>query len=215
VLWVNALRLAAGWAEEEGNEPLARELTALADLATRSFNDKFWNEERGCLYDVVDQGTDRDCDDKIRPNQVFALSIEHSPLAPERREAVLSCIEHHLVTPMGLRSLAKGEPGYAGVYGGDRRTRDSQYHNGTVWGWLAGPYITALYRVRGANEETHSAARAYMRHLVHHIETDGVGQLAEIFDGDAPFRIRGCSMQAWSIGEAIRVITDHDLAADL
>ncbi|MBN1658760.1 MAG: glycogen debranching protein, partial [Anaerolineae bacterium] len=134
-----------------------------------------------------------------RPNQLLAVSLPHSALTPEQGRAIVGACARHLLTSHGLRSLAPGEPGYVGHYGGDRRTRDGAYHLGTVWGWLIGPFVRAHLRVHGAPP----VARSYLHPLLSQLGSHGVGSLSEIFDGDAPFTPRGCFAQAWTVAEVV------------
>ena len=197
-LWFNALRLMATWAERLGHD--AAPYLAAAEKAHASFNRRFWNEKLQCLFDVVD-GEDGKDDPAIRPNQVFALSLKHPVLRKERWEPVLERVRRELVTPVGLRSLAPGQPDYKANYDGDLRARDAAYHQGTVWGWLIGHYVDATLKV---NPDL-KAARALLRGLEEHLVHTGLGQLSEIFDATEPYRPRGCIAQAWSVAEALRV----------
>jgi predicted glycogen debranching enzyme len=197
-LWFNALRLMAGWAERLGKDP--NPYMGAVERVYASFNKRFWNAETGCLLDVVD-GENGQEDPAIRPNQVFAISLRHPVLRRERWEAVLEVVHRELLTPVGLRSLAKGHPDYKANYDGDLRARDAAYHQGTVWGWLIGHYIDATLKV---NPDI-KAARALLTGLEHHLEHAGVGQISEIFDATEPYRPRGCIAQAWSVAEALRV----------
>jgi len=210
-LWVNALRLASSWAQERGDSPLATKLLNMARKATASFNAKFWCAEKKYLYDVIESDGANHRDSSLRPNQILAVSLRHTPLDPSRFASVLAAIEKQLVTPFGLRSLGPKESKYAGEYIGDRPTRDAQYHNGPVWGWLIGPYVSAVLRVRGDSPATRLAMRQYLTPVLQFLVGRGMGQLAEIYDGDAPHTPRGCFAQAWSVSELIRVIVDHKL----
>ena len=195
-LWINALETMAGFARLLGkpNEAYPR----LSAKAKKSFQ-KFWNAERNCCFDVVDSpGIGND--DALRPNQIFAVSLPVSPLAPEQQKAAVDVCARQLLTSHGLRSLAPGEPGYTGHYGGSPRDRDAAYHQGTVWGWLLGPFALAHYRVYQDRE----AALRFLEPLGRQIYSSGLGTLSEIFDGDAPFTPRGCISQAWTVAEVLR-----------
>jgi predicted glycogen debranching enzyme len=199
-LWYNALRLLASWLREEGDEAESRRLSAYADQVQRSFNRRFWYAEGGYLYDVVDAGPG--CNDAaLRPNQVFAISLDHPVLDPERWPAVLGVVRRSLLTPVGLRSLDPEHPDYKPGYAGDLRTRDAAYHQGTVWAWLIGPFVDAWLRVHPADV---SGARECLHGLVAHLDDYGVGNVAEIFDAEPPYRGRGCIAQAWSVAELLR-----------
>jgi glycogen debranching enzyme len=175
-----------------------------AEKVRRSFF-KFWNEGAGYCYDVID-GPNRN-DASLRPNQLLAISIpadninEPALLNDRQRRAIVDACAHHLLTSHGLRSLAPFDPAYIGHYGGDARQRDGAYHQGTVWGWLIGPFVGACLKVRGDPE----SSRTYLYPLLDHLSTHGLGSVSEIFDGNAPFTPRGCIAQAWSVAEVLRV----------
>lgn len=167
-------------------------------MVRQSFQ-KFWNEAGGYCYDVIDApGIGNDS--SLRPNQIFAVSLPKSPLAPEQQKSVVDVCAARLVTSNGLRSLAEGEPGYQGHYGGSTWQRDGVYHQGTVWGWLLGPFALAHLRVYQDREK----AKSFLEPLGQQIVCHGLGTLSEIADGDAPFTPRGCIAQAWSVGETLR-----------
>lgn len=195
-LWINALVTIA-----QLSRRMKRPFTGyekLAAKAMRSFQ-KFWNAERNCCFDVLDApGGGNDA--ALRPNQIFAVSLPVSPLTEAQRKAVVECCAQHLLTPHGLRSLAPGETGYAGHYEGGPRERDGAYHQGTVWGWLLGPFALAHRRVHGDR----AAALALLDPLAAQISEYGVGTVGEVFDGDAPHAPRGCIAQAWSVAELLR-----------
>jgi predicted glycogen debranching enzyme len=195
-LWINALRTTAEFARllvqpGDGYEKLAAK-------AQKSFQ-KFWNAERACCYDVIDvPGTGNDA--SLRPNQIFAVSLPVSPLTPAQQKAVVDLCAQRLLTSHGLRSLAPSEPDYQGHYGGGPRERDAAYHQGTVWGWLLGPFVLAHFRVYGDR----AAAFSFLEPLGNTIQMHGLGTLGEIFEGDAPFAPRGCIAQAWTVAELLR-----------
>jgi len=159
---------------------------------------RFWYEPGGCCFDVVD-GPDGD-DHALRPNQVLAVALPASPLAPERQRRVVDVCARHLLTSFGLRTLAPADPAYRGRFAGVPHERDGAYHQGTVWGWLLGPFALAHARVHGDR----AAARALLEPMAHHLEDYGLGSIAEIFDGEPPFTPRGCIAQAWSVAETLR-----------
>jgi predicted glycogen debranching enzyme len=193
-LWYNALRIMADFAPllERSPEPYA----GLAREAASGFG-RLWNGNAGYCYDVVD-GPEGD-DPALRPNQLLAVSLPHSPLDRDQQRGVVDTCARHLLTSHGLRSLAPGHPDYSGRYGGDRRQRDAAYHQGTVWGWLIGPFVRAHLRVY----RDPARARSFLWPLVRHLAGHGVGSISEIFDGDAPFTPRGCIAQAWSVAELL------------
>ena len=199
-LWYNALRLLEGWVREERGGAEAAPLAGHAERARASFNRRFWYEEGGYLYDVVDVeggGVDASC----RPNQVLAVALSHPVLDRERWERVLAVVRERLLTPVGLRSLAPGHPDYKREYFGDLRTRDAAYHQGTVWPWLIGPFIDAWLKVR---PEDRAGARRFLEVFVPHLGEACVGSVSEIFDAEEPFTPRGCISQAWSVAEVLR-----------
>ncbi len=198
-LWYNALKLLEGWVRDERGDAAARWLADQAERTRASFNRRFWFEQGQYLLDLVD-GEDGD-DPAIRPNQVFAVALEHPVLDPSRWEAVVNCALQHLVTPVGLRSLARGHRDYKPRYFGDLRSRDAAYHQGTVWGWLVGPMVDAWLRVW---PEDKAGARAFVEGFLPHLGEACIGSLSEIFDAEPPFSPRGCVAQAWSVAEALR-----------
>lgn len=202
-LWYNALMVMAGLAAEFADTKDESGYQAMADLCKLSFNGSFWNEADGCLYDVVENGS-RDA--SIRPNQIFAVSLHHSMLDAERSARVVEKVERHLLTPVGLRSLSADDPQYRGVYTGSPFQRDSAYHQGTVWGWLIGPFVDAYRKVHGNNKKTGKRVAAFLSGFGAHLREAGLGQISEIFDADPPYKPRGCFAQAWSIAEVLRVL---------
>jgi predicted glycogen debranching enzyme len=198
-LWYNALCNLAGWTEQIRGKGEGSDYLDHAQRARESFNRKFWNPERGFLFDVIEgeQGNSPLC----RPNQVFAISLENPVLDRSRWETVMDVVTERLLTPYGLRSLAPGEPEYKPRYFGDLRARDAAYHQGTVWGWLIGPYVDAWLKLHPEGRET---ARGLLDGLIAHLNDFGVGSVAEIFDATEPFTARGCIAQAWSVAEVLR-----------
>jgi predicted glycogen debranching enzyme len=195
-LWINALETIAGFAGLLGKPGDAYE--KLAAKAKKSFQ-RFWNAGRNCCFDVIDSpGIGNDA--ALRPNQIFTVSLPVSPLTQEQQKAVVYVCARRLLTSHGLRSLAPGEAGYTGHYGGGPRERDAAYHQGTAWGWLLGPFALAHYRVYHDRE----AALRFLEPLGRQIYASGLGTLSEIFDGDAPFTPRGCIAQAWTVAEVLR-----------
>jgi predicted glycogen debranching enzyme len=194
-LWINALETMAGFARLLAKPGDTYE--KVAAKARKSFQ-RFWNTDRGCCFDVIDAPGGNDA--LLRPNQIFAVSLPVSPLTPEQQKAVVDVCARQLLTSHGLRSLAPGEAGYTGHYGGSPRDRDAAYHQGTVWGWLLGPFALAHYRVYHDRE----AALRFLEPLGRQIYASGLGTLSEIFDGDAPFTPRGCIAQSWTVAEVLR-----------
>jgi predicted glycogen debranching enzyme len=198
-LWYNALRLLECWVREGRGEKAARPLADHAERARRSFNERFWNEDQGCLFDVVDgeEGDDPAC----RPNQIFALSLKHPVLDRDRWEPVVEIVREHLLTPVGLRSLAPGHPDYKSRYFGDVRSRDAAYHQGTVWAWLIGPFIDAWLKV---HPDDNPGARSLLEGVVAQLGEACIGSINEVFDAEPPYNPRGCIAQAWSVAEVLR-----------
>lgn len=200
-LWYNALRimerLAASFGDERGQERCAM----MAARARQSFERQFWNEEAGCLYDVVD--CER-ADASVRPNQIFAVSLAHSMLQPEKARRVVETVERDLLTPYGLRSLAPADPHYRARYEGDPLSRDGSYHQGTVWAWLMGPFITAYLKVNDRSPLSRQRCAGWLMKFREHLSEAGLGQVSEIFDGEPPHTPRGCIAQAWSVAELLR-----------
>ncbi len=205
-LWYNALRLLGGWLAAERAPGVqigldADEIAGHAERCRRSFNERFWLPGGGHLFDVVD-GPAGD-DPSFRPNQIFAISLDHPVLDRERWEAVVAAVAERLLTPVGLRSLAPGEPDYKPRYDGDLRARDAAYHQGTVWAWLIGPFIDAWRRVHPDDRDV----RRFLAGFVAHLSEAGVGSISEIFDAEPPYAPRGCIAQAWSVAEVLRCWT--------
>jgi glycogen debranching enzyme len=172
----------------------------MAARARKSFNEQLWNEKADCLYDGVN-GEDRDA--SIRPNQIFAISLTHSMVSKSQAKRILRVVERELLTPRGLRTLSPADPRYIGRYEGDPRSRDGAYHQGTVWPWLMGPYITAYVRTFG-DETGQQFAPEWLSDFETHLTEACLGQVSEIFDGDAPHTARGCVAQVWSVVELLR-----------
>ncbi len=205
-LWINALETIAEFARLLARPSGGYE--KLSAKAQKNFQ-KFWNEDRGCCFDVIDApGVGNDA--ALRPNQIFGVSLPVSPLTEEQRKAVVDVCAQHLLTSYGLRSLAPGEPGYQGHYSGGPRDRDAAYHQGTVWGWLLGPFVLAHLRVYGDRAE----AMRFLEPLGISVHMYGLGTLGEIFEGDAPFTPHGCIAQAWTVGEVLRSMREIQSQAD-
>jgi len=198
-LWYNALRLMEGWAEAQ-NDAAAAEYRSRAEQAMQSFNARFWYDAGGYLYDVVDAEGGGD-DAKCRPNQILAIALPHAVLNRDKWEPVLQVVHDRLLTPVGLRSLAPGDPDFKPRYYGDLRARDAAYHQGTVWAWLAGPFVDAWLKVHPRDFDGASRALDGFRS---HLDDACIGSISEIFDADRPFTPRGCIAQAWSVAEVLR-----------
>jgi predicted glycogen debranching enzyme len=198
-LWWNALKIGDRLSPRPGGQ---------AEKAAASFAARFWNAKGRSLYDVVDCGhVPGTADARFRPNQIFAVGgLPFAVLEGERARSVVDAVEARLWTPRGLRSLAADDPAYVGRYQGGVAERDGAYHQGTVWPWLAGPFVEAWVRVRGGTAAAKREARArFLEPLLQPMGAAGLGHLPEIADGDAPHAPRGCPFQAWSVGEALRL----------
>jgi predicted glycogen debranching enzyme len=199
-LWYNALRVMEHLAGEFNDIPAENRFSAMADKACDSFNNVFWNDEGGYLYDVVDGNS---IDASIRPNQIIAVSLSNSMVSITRARSILNLVQRELLTPRGLRTLSPNDSQYIGEYKGDPATRDGAYHQGTVWPWLMGPFITAYNKTFG-NEAGREFANKWFAQFKEHLGEACLGQVSEIFDGDAPHTPRGCVAQAWSVSELLR-----------
>ena len=204
-LWYNALVVMEDLAQRFGRTAESAHYREVADRAKTNFSKLFWNDSGRCLYDAV-SGDHRDA--SIRPNQIIAVSLFHKMLTPEQAAMVVESVQQHLLTPFGLRSLAPSDPQYHGKYGGDSRSRDSVYHQGTVWPWLMGPFLKAYVEVNDRSPKALNQAANWLSELTRFIENEGAGQLPEVFDGDAPHRPGGCIAQAWSVSELLRTCVE-------
>jgi glycogen debranching enzyme len=200
-LWYNAVRITGELAQRLGQPTRAAELDILAAQISRAFNGRFWNDAAHCCYDVVD---DHSTDSSIRPNQLLAVSLPFAVLAIDKHAAVLDKVSKELLTPFGPRTLATYDHNYQGHYHGDVVTRDRALHQGSVHPWLLGQFITAQARVLGRSEAMREASRRLLRAPLDHMRRAGVGQLCELFDGDAPHRGGGATSCATSVGELLR-----------
>lgn len=194
-LWYNALRTMTAFAQRLGLE--YQDYERMAQQTEKGFQ-RFWNEELGYCYDVLNDSHGHDA--SLRPNQIFAVSLPQTPLTPTQQRSVVEVCSRTLLTSHGLRSLSPNHPQYQGHYGGDRLQRDSAYHQGTVWGWLIGPFALAHLRVF----ENPTQAHSFLEPMANQLNAHGVGSLSEIFDGDAPMTPRGCIAQAWTVAEVLR-----------
>lgn len=200
-LWYNALCVMAELAEKFGDD--ASNYSHLADRVKASFTSKFWNPTENCLYDVVDE-----TDPKVRPNQIWAVSLPHTMLPEEMNIKIVNKVVNELYATYGLRSLSPKDSEYQGVYKGRLRERDGAYHQGTSWGFPLGGLITAYTKVHNHSPEAIDYARLLLEPIEDHLRDGCIGSVAEIFDGDAPNISRGCYAQAWSVGEVLRAYVE-------
>jgi len=205
-LWYNALCTIGMLTDEMGKKNESEGYHNKARKVLASFNKQFWNEKKNYLYDYIDGDYKND---DLRPNQIYAISLPFQCLSRERASKVLDIVTRHLLTPRGLRSLATTHKEYKPAYGGGVWMRDGCYHQGTVWSFLLGPFIDALFRVR--EEKAKADASRIVNKFLEHLNEAGVGTVSEIFDADPPHTPRGCIAQAWGIGEVLRVVMEHDL----
>lgn len=192
-LWYNALKLYERWTGKN---------SSLSERCFASFNQKFWFSKGEYLFDVIEgeQGNDA----SIRPNQLFAISLRYPVLEENKWTKVFNCVKKELYTPVGLKTLSEGHPEFKTTYDGDLRARDAAYHQGTVWPWLLGPYIDVWLKLY---PNDFNAALEILKDLEQHLDTYGLGSIAEIFDATPPFKARGCFAQAWSVAEILRIYT--------
>ena len=202
-LWYNGLKAMAFFAEKIGRDDDVQKFESMSLETKKSFNDIFWNDKLGCLYDTVDGFFN---DDSIRPNQIFAISLPFTMLSTEKEKSVLEIVEKHLLTPYGLRSLSPEHKNYIGQYTGNQTSRDIAYHQGTVWSWLIGPYVDAYLKIYGDEKQIKEELLKKFEPLIRHIfEDGGIGSISELFDGDVPHQSGGCISQAFSVAELLRV----------
>ncbi|EOD00791.1 amylo-alpha-1,6-glucosidase [Caldisalinibacter kiritimatiensis] len=199
-LWYNALKIMELLSEKFGED--SKEYRELAEKTKKAFVDKFWNEKEKCLYDAIQDGKRID---KIRPNQIIAVSLPFTMLDKEKSRLVVSKVYEKLYTPYGLRTLPKDDREYIGQYRGDVLSRDGAYHQGTVWPWLIGPFIEAYVKVYDYSKESKNKAKEMLDLFKAHMKDGCIGSISEILEGDEPFYPRGCPAQAWSVAEVLRV----------
>jgi len=205
-LWINALRCAGG------------RYDAMAVRAETAFRDRFWNAESGCLHDVIDVDHQSGrVDSSIRPNQILAVGgLPFAVVDGDVAHAIVATVERELLTPLGLRTLARGDAAYHPRYEGGVRDRDAAYHQGTVWPWLIGPFVDAWLGVNGDDQASRDEARSrFLAPLQAHLRVAGLGHVSEFADGDPPHTLRGCPFQAWSTGELIRALARTDRRASV
>jgi len=200
-LWYNALRLLADWVREI-DAGAAHRYERHANQARNSFNARFWSAEHGYLYDVVDcNGQAATHDISCRPNQIFAISLDHPVLDQEHWASIMNVMQEKLLTPVGLRSLSPDDPEYKPIYSGDLRSRDGAYHQGTVWAWLIGPFIDAWLKLHPDDKQ---GAHKFLEPFPARMNGNGVGTISEVFDAREPHHAGGCIAQAWSVAEVLR-----------
>ena len=205
-LWFNALLVLRDFALQFGEADAAAQYAGVAATLQANFERVFWNQAEHCLYDVA--GANGWVDGAVRPNMAIAVSLTHCLLPPARVHSVLAMVEQDLLTPFGLRTLSPRDSRYIGRYQGDVWSRDGAYHQGTVWPWLAGPYFSAKLAFAATPAEAAAVKAeiaAWLQGFAVHLDDAGIGQVSEIFDGDAPWNPKGCIAQAWSVAELLRL----------
>ncbi|MCQ2519366.1 MAG: amylo-alpha-1,6-glucosidase [Lachnospiraceae bacterium] len=214
-LWYNALMITAKLADIFKDSAFSEELKGLASLVKKSFCEKFYNKSTDCLFDVVDEilpdGSKRN-DEKIRPNQIFAVSLPYQILDEIKEKSIVNVVRSKLYTDFGIRSLAPEDPEYHGLYKGELAKRDEAYHQGTAWGFLMGPFITAYLKVNASDPKAKEKAEKLLWPIKQHLNDGCIGGIAEVFDGDPPHISGGCYSQAWSVGEILRAVYEGGLS---
>jgi len=204
-LWYNALQTLRDLAHEFNDPGPGKFLSELAKETSNSFQTLFWNAEAGCLYDVVNGETH---DASIRPNQIFAVSLRHTMLPSQKERQIVDVVQRELLTPLGLRSLSPRDAHYRPRYEGGVTERDSAYHQGTVWPWLMGPFISAYVKVHGRSAGARTQAENWLKAFDEHLRAGCLGQVSEIADAESPHTPRGCVALAWSVAELLRAASE-------
>jgi len=206
-LWYNALQFMAEL--DMKLQAPSNGYDKLASIARTSFNEKFWNEASGYLFDRID-GKERD--GSIRPNALLCVSLPYEILDSNRFKAIVDKAWQDLYTTYGLRTLSPSDPAYRAQYGTTPEERDSAYHQGTVWPWLIGPFITAYVKAYGSSDPTKSQIQAFLQPFGTHLTEGGLESVSEIADGNAPHALQGCPAQAWSVAEILRVLWEENIS---
>ncbi|MHB9093307.1 MAG: amylo-alpha-1,6-glucosidase [Eubacteriales bacterium] len=205
-LWYNALQVMSQLAQTYGDK--SGEYARLAETVRAEFVKQFWNPRKNCLYDVI---TGDGADGSVRPNQIFAVSLQYSPLDHSKQVHVVNTVWRELYFSYGLRSLSPDSHDYHGRYSGDVVQRDAAYHQGTGWGWLIGPFITSYRKIHDYSAESKTITERFIAPFKAHLWDYGIGSVSEIFDGDPPHTPRGCFSQAWSVAEVLRAYVEDIL----
>ena len=208
-LWYNVLQIMNNLSRRLDDSVSLTNYNALSNRVKNNFEKTFWNEQTNCLYDVVNKD---EKDASIRPNQLFVISLDFPLLDYQKQKLILDKVWEKLLTPYGLRSLSPEDPRYVAAYQGDRWKRDSSYHQGTVWGWLLGPFITSFVKLNKYKPQWRKfALETFLEPYVVQIGHAGLGSISEIFDGEYPHFARGCISQAWSVAEPLRAYIEDIL----
>jgi predicted glycogen debranching enzyme len=203
-LWYNALKVMFDVSEKLGYN--GNRYNNLACNVKKSFIEKFWNEDKQCLYDIIIQEDEKDS--KVRPNQIIALSLSYPIIEGNMAKKVVNKVWKELYTAYGLRSLSPKEQEYIGTYSGNILDRDGAYHQGTVWAWLLGHFVTAYLKAYGSTPQRRKFAMRFLDPIKNHLEDSCIGSVSEIFDGNEPLLPRGCFAQAWSVAEILRAYVE-------
>ncbi len=210
-LWVRGLAVAADLATQFVEPDYAAQCAVDRGRAIASFRARFWYETGGYLFDLVDGRSGDDA--SLRPNQIFALALDGDLVPEPRARLILQLIKERLLTPVGLRTLAPEDIRFRASYRGGMAERDAAYHQGTVWPFLLGPFVTAWVKTYGGSSSVRGEARTFLDGLLPHLEESCLGQISEIFDGHKPHYSRGCFAQAWSVAEPLRALIE-DIGVD-
>jgi predicted glycogen debranching enzyme len=212
-LWVRALEVGETLARQFGEADYADRCQNDRSIAIASFRNRFWYEQGGYLYDVIDGPEGNDA--SLRPNQLYAISLVDELVPLDKAQQILRLVEKQLLTPVGLRTLSPQDPRYRGRYEGSVLERDGAYHQGTVWPFLLGTFVTAWIKVHGTKAAALKQARGFLTGIGAHLKEACLGQVSEIFDAEAPHHPRGCYAQAWSVAEPLRaLVEDLGIQAD-
>ncbi|MDX9845907.1 MAG: amylo-alpha-1,6-glucosidase [Tenuifilaceae bacterium] len=204
-LWYNAIMFTLGLATTFKDTKFVQEWEPIARQVAQSYKDTFWYDAKQYLADYVDENGQNVY---VRPNQIFATSLPHSPITDDMKRGVLDVVYRELFTAKGLRTLAPKNPHYIGIYEGDQATRDSAYHQGTAWPWLLGHFIEGYYKIHG--KTANALAKSILDSFCKDMSKHGVCGIAEVYDGDPPQRPNGCISQAWSVAEVLRIKRLYD-----
>ena len=210
LLWIRALGIGEQLGTRLGDPAFAARCRADCLRAMKSFRARFWYKAGGYLYDVIDG--EKGDDASLRPNQIFAVSLTKRLLSREQAMRVVRVVEEQLLTPVGLRTLASGDPRYRPRYEGSVAERDGAYHQGTVWPFLLGPFVAAWVSTHGGTTVARHKARKLFTGIEQHLSEACLGQVSEIFDAEAPHTPRGCVAQAWSVAEVLRALVEDVLS---
>jgi len=206
-LWYNVLHIAAYLSNVFNKKTCEAYYKKKANKVFKNFNETFWNEEGGYLFDYVD---DDYKDSSFRPNQIYAISLPYKLLGSEKAKLIVDKVYENLYTPFGLRSLSPNNENYKPIYTGDQYLRDSAYHQGTVWSFLLGAFADAIEFAYPKENEVR--IKKIIENFILHISNAGLGTVSEIFDGNFPHNSKGCIAQAWGVAEFLRIYQKYGSA---